>query len=696
MGFDGLLSFFIRSFTKNNFDDINLETNYTKIVSENIIIDVSFILYNCYNELEDEINMILKNIYGLEFTNYEIIISNLENIFMNEHWDLNDIDFNGKDTNEIYDFFIKYLMDNNNKNFLKILSKYTINKIIKLTDTIFYSKFINNIILFFDSIPSYSKILEQRKRRIKNYKESKNRKDYYNNYKELENNIIKEDNIEYDYIKWYNNKFSCSKIIDSHSDFVNILKEEIYKETSNLIYNIDFDNYMYGEADYKIFRYINEKKLKNNISILSCDSDLLYQSVLQQCNYNYVNSNINIKLIKFYNNSNDYCQLFDSNIIINTINEKYCSYNKISKFNFAYDFLFILLFFGNDFIPTSSELGSEITIEQLIKTHYIAIKDTNVIENDINIGKKINFNKFKLWLIELNKLNLETKKILIKQYKTPYQLINYFIENYDYNVEQIKNNILEPYLYYKGSIMDNLVYNDIRKIIFLKNKDSEDFNCDNIKKFDEFDILCEQYLNFSDIEHYGLYNDSFEIDLTNNVYDNLYNFIHKKSSINRYEFNKKYNINNNIIYNYLLIINFFVQHFFNNFNTYKSHNLIFYKYDIVPKLIDLINYIDKIDEIIIEKINYDINNSVVEQNTYFDNILHHLIITPYIFENNFIDNLNNSEFVKSIIEKFDDELLKIFNYDENDYIYDIEPNYILTKFKEIIDIINNPNLIVDI
>jgi hypothetical protein len=65
------------------------------------------------------------------------------------------------------------------------------------------------------------------------------------------------------------------------------------------------------------------------------------------------------------------------------------------------------------------------------------------------------------------------------------------------------------------------------------------------------------------------------------------------------------------------MINFFVHHFFNNFNTYKSHNLIFYKYNIVPKLIDLINYIDKIDEIIIEKINYDINNSVVEQNTYF-------------------------------------------------------------------------------
>ena len=80
------------------------------------------------------------------------------------------------------------------------------------------------------------------------------------------------------------NKFSCSKIIDSKSNFVQILKGELYKETTNLIYNIDFENYDYGEADYKIFRYINEKKLKNNIVsyitifggiILSCNRHCL-------------------------------------------------------------------------------------------------------------------------------------------------------------------------------------------------------------------------------------------------------------------------------------------------------------------------------------------------------------------------------------------------------------------------------------
>lgn len=692
MGFDGLLSFFIRSFTKNSFDEINLKDNYTKIVSENVMIDVSFILYNCYNELEGEINFILKNIYALEFVDYKIVIGNLEDIFVNDHWDLNEINFDGKDMNEIYSFFIKYLMDNNNEKFLKVLSKYTINKIIKLTDTIFYNNFINNIVLFFDSIPSYSKILEQRRRRIKNYQDSKRRKEYYNNFNKLKNNIIREKNIEYDYIKWYKNKFSCSKIIDAQSNFVQILKQELYKETTNLVYNIDFENYDYGEADYKIFRYINEKKLKNNISILSCDSDLLYQSVLQQCNYNYKNTEIYLKLIKFYTNCNEYCQIFDANNIIDTINSKYCSYNKISKFNFAYDFLFILLFFGNDFFPSSTELGSEITIDLLIQTHYIAVKDTNIIENDINIGKKINFNKFKLWLIELNKLNLETKKILIKEYKTPYPLINYFIENYYYNINEIKEKILKPYLIYKGSIMDNLYYNDIRKILYVNHKDSEEYNCDKIKKFDEFDDLCEKHLNFIDKEHYGLYNDIFELELENNVYDNLYNFIYKKSQTHN---DKEIDFNSNSIYNYLLLINFFVTHFFNNFNTYVSSNIIYYKHNNIPKLIDIINYIDTMDDIIIEKMNYDINNSVIDKDLYFDNILHYIIITPYIFENNFIDNLDNSEFVKNIISKFDNEMNKIFDY-QDDEIYNIDPNYILNKWKEIIDIINNPNLIVDI
>ena len=83
------------------------------------------------------------------------------------------IDGNSQD--EISEKFINYLVKNDNEVFFKILSNYTSNKLKNIMENLFETKFISNIVLFFDSIPSYSKILEQRKRRKKNYLESQNR-----------------------------------------------------------------------------------------------------------------------------------------------------------------------------------------------------------------------------------------------------------------------------------------------------------------------------------------------------------------------------------------------------------------------------------------------------------------------------------------------------------------------------------------
>ena len=169
MGFDGLISFLIRNLPNDTFDEINLNCNQNKLVSEHVLVDISFILYNCYIELENDINLILKYIYALSCTDYNKVLSLIEKELKKDHWKDFNIPLDGDSQDEISDKFINFLINNDNEIFFKILSKYTSNKLENIIENLFKKEFISNIVLFFDSIPSYSKILEQRKRRIKNF-----------------------------------------------------------------------------------------------------------------------------------------------------------------------------------------------------------------------------------------------------------------------------------------------------------------------------------------------------------------------------------------------------------------------------------------------------------------------------------------------------------------------------------------------
>ena len=128
--------------------------------------------------------------------------------------------------------------------------------------------------------------------------------------------------------------------------------------------------------------------------------------MLQQYNYNYLSKNINLGLFKFYVNSFDYCQYFSANKILNYISNNYYENNLIketSSNNFTLDFLFLLNLFGNDFLPSSLEIGPEINFTYLMKTYYQVFGKNNkaiinpVYDND-NLFYKLNFENFKLWL----------------------------------------------------------------------------------------------------------------------------------------------------------------------------------------------------------------------------------------------------------------------------------------------------------
>ena len=182
MGFDGLISFLIRNLPNDAFDDIDLKINHNKLLSKYVMIDISFILYNCYLEVEDDINNILKYICGLSCSNYTKILNLIETQLMGTHWKNININLDGGDQSEICKNFIKQINQNNNEILDKIMLKNVGEKLKTLLSNIFSLEFVDEVVLFFDSIPSYSKILEQRKRRLKNYLESQNRKEYYKEY----------------------------------------------------------------------------------------------------------------------------------------------------------------------------------------------------------------------------------------------------------------------------------------------------------------------------------------------------------------------------------------------------------------------------------------------------------------------------------------------------------------------------------
>jgi hypothetical protein len=727
MGFDGLISFLIRNLPNDTFDEVNLIKNYNKNISQHIMIDISFILYNCYIEIENDINQILKYIYSLSCTDYNKVILLIEKELSKEHWRNYKIPFDGDTQDEISDNFINYLTKNDNEIFLNILSSYTSNKLKSIIENLFELKFTKNIILFFDSIPSYSKILEQRKRRIKNYLESQNRKEYYIKYfSDLENDNVNEGDIEYDYFNWMKKKFNCNKIIDSNSMFVKNLKEYVIKNIEfKHDVNIIVDSEDFGEADYKIFKYISSNKLEDNITILSCDSDLVYQLILQQYNYNYLEKNIKLGLFKFYVNSFDYCQYFNSNKILDYIVNYYSEVNNIKDKkidNFCLDFLLILNFFGNDFLPSSIEIGPEVSFTYLIKTYYQVfgkLESTIIKPNLINgvLSHTLDFNNLKLWLIELNKNNSFTKIFLLRYFRVPYNITFILTEKLNLNLSDIKTKILEPYFTYKGLInKDSLEENDIRLIHFnnfiKKNKlekeenlsehiknplDSKNYPNSMSNYLEQLDNLFEEYLDYTDMENLGLKNSSLNINLDDNMYQNLYNYISNQSHITdtNLKISFDYQVedgSDEMVENFLQMIYFIVKNFFNDMEFYKSTNLTRYCHTTVPSFNSIINFINshKVDKLI-AKFDMEISNNILSKDNYIDSTLHHLIITPYLLDSNYLELLENKDILKKMIVNFDGRLNNIWCNNNFDSFNKQDPKIILKAWSDLLYKINSIN-----
>lgn len=711
MGYDKLIGFLNKNLQNNCYQKIfNIKDGI--IVANHVIFDITFIIYLCINYLEEDINNIIKYILSLKYTDHNIVINKINKIISKKYWKKTNLNLDCILEGETEDIIIDLFKKEINKNLNEMISYLLLFKIVELTKSLHNFEFIKSINIFFDGIPSYSKILEQRRRRMKNYTFSRERKELFQKYFiDIDKNVIFEDGIIFDYFNWIDNKFSFNKSIGPFSDITLYIQNFINKNLKliypNLKIFIDF-SINYGEADFKIFKFIEEKKLDGEIYIHSCDSDFIYFILLFQILKNIKSVNINYNLIRYnLKLENDY-QLLQANRIINELLLKYKYINNlidIPDSNVILDFLFLVFLFGNDVLPTNYEINAELSLKLIFETHNFLFKNKKYI---INLKKDnfINFDNFKIWIKNIKDKNSETIIILNKYYKISYNFILLCTEKLNYNINQIIENLIKPYLIYKGSLLKTFDSTDIRCVLYKKNKIKNPENplnnfSKNIKEEIEKDL--NKIFDFTNFDDYGLIKLEKGIELGDNPYQNLYNFTITKCSdkydkINGIEFKNLKNIDKFLteiyldvdVKNYLdnLIIHTLI--YFKNFNYYNPFLLFYYKKNNTPSINQIIKYIENnninLQQLKCLKIlkNYKVKN-------YFSPISHHLFITPYLIDSVFINDIKYIKNIKNVLELIKNKITGIWYEEGNDEfkIRDIDPENFIIVCNNIIQFYNS-------
>ncbi len=724
---------FISKYNNDNIEELIINNNIKKIICNHVIFDLNFLIYQGIIEIENEINDIIKIILSLHFSidYYDDLQKILLYILKQTHW----INYSSNilstvdkpyDNEIILSFItlisspIKINTDENIESItlldIVIYHKITLN-IINYINNIHYLPFINKLSIFCDGIPSFSKIIEQRRRRIKNYLETNEKKilfkkyfdNLYPNIKKIVNNlsnnyscnIVINDNIIFDYSKWIKYRFSIDKTVGPSSKFINNLELFLYKKLMFYLPKIQVtinSSNINGESDFKIFKFISLNDNFQDYCIHTTDSDLIHQMLVQQVYYKIINKDINITIIKYIKNNTNkltFVQILDGNIIIKNILELYSNVNNIKTNNYKiiWDLCLIFYLFGNDHLPSSLEIGPELGFDYFIKNHYISLGKTNIV--NIKLDKiNLDINNLLLYFIQLDlDSNNITKIILNRYFKINLKLINMFVDKFKYNFDEILI-FLEKLYIFSGLSMNKEDYekinkNDLRKKLINDNMILSDEVINNYLNFTIFNLssfnllilkdnikLIEENVDYFEHEFMGLILYYKQINLTNDSYQDLYNFISEKVSFN---LNKKYpifydhiNINEHLkilknnksfnVNNYLKKLYHLVSIQFGNMSNYFNDNLTYYKSNYVPSLKDIIIFLQNCNNDII---NIWDNDIIIDNkyHKYFNNVNHHIIISPFLtFSDKNLKNIDNIIFNSNDIDSFEYKNIDIHKY----------------------------------
>ena len=657
MGFDKLSNFIIKNF--NYCNNFIIDDTKRLFLGNHILFDLNFLIYNQMFSLETEINNMVKIILNLPFLHEpnnktdEKIQEIFELPWWKEYSKNIEYIFDGNDEDDILNNFFNFI---NMKTDLMLINKININ-IDNIINEYHIVKNIKSLCFFIDGIPSYSKILEQRRRRIKNYYESKSRKENFDCYfGKINNFYIEENGIKFNYFKWIDKRFTLDKSINSSSPLIKIMEEKIINYFKNKYPEISLhmsSGTINGESDIKIFQHIQSNELKGDVTIHTTDSDLIHLMLVQQTYYLLKKQDINISIIKYNSRENNF-NFYDGIGLINCILQMYNNMMNLNKNNYMiiYDLCFLIYLFGNDHLPTSSEFGSEMSIDTIFN---LLKKNQSNIVNLVDDKIQIDFEMLKNTFNNMGKnIDIISSKILIiRNFKLSINLINILCDklnfNYDKIIELFKNILIEDGMKYK----DLLVSNDIRYILINNNTQStwNSYTDSQLKIINSIYDQLLDCLDLTNIENYGMSIYKKPYLKTNDNYQDLYNILSESTMNDLSLKNKKLyesqteKYDMEMCYDYIKNLYHLTTSFFGIITNYHTNNITSYKYNDVPKIEFLMKYLTENNDV--DKWIKDINDEKINGEKYFNPINHHIFITPFISTDN-IDNQNTKQTVESL------------------------------------------------
>ena len=673
MGFDKLLSFFTKNLQNNIVEDLY---NKPIVVANHIYFDMNFIVYNSISNIENDINNIYMLIFALPYTDIDRIKKKLSTIVDSYYWqkalqpsNINIISILDNTIDEILKQ-VKSMIDTYIYDLLYWNVLFTINTSIKNNHPI---QFIRSINIFFDGIPTFAKMVEQRRRRMKNYIDSQNRKKIFTQYfNNIINTLVTEDGITFDYFEWLKYLYNFSGPLGPNSDIIIILGDfiiiKLKEEYTGIIFTLN-NCTINGEADHKIFKHMKDNTIDCNVVIHSCDSDFIFMIIWYQLWCNISGIDINLMMIN-YNKINSGLKYEIANTIIsgkkiNTVLlEKYNIINSVNtdvNINIIFDLLFILLMFGNDIIPPNYELGTELNLKLLFETHYILYNNSDFVVclNNINI---INFNNLSKWLKAIQLKRSFSIITLNRFYKLPYNFILNVTKKY--NIIEMIDNVLIPFhvKQYKKDLIKTRYLNEVDNMDFRSK-----LQLDDLTKLDDVDTYFNEdmndYINIFNSDDCGLIRTERSYEININPYQTLYNnIIVAASNTTEDEFNRPYKIFFNNIKDsihdyvkltencdtneYLMLLIYTSQIFFYNFDLYTPYSLFNYSDMVAPSIDMILNFIDTND---MNSIQNECYKKISQKEVYFNYISHHLFITPYLLESNYLDSIKEVEHIESLL-----------------------------------------------